>query len=139
MGEDLSVGIKIGITAVMIVAILYIVVATTFLARRFAGRYLDDLATRSDPNYEATIKDLALERKPVPAPSIYVALSNYGEESLAQFDTDINGVFAENDNLEHLLTYSDKQLYMRVVQAADGLHVWVGDYEIIDEGWVKIP
>ena len=65
-------------------------------------------------------------------------MSDYGEENLAQFKTDIDTTEVENGSLENLLKYSDRQLYMRVVQAEDGLHVWVGDYEIINEGWVVI-
>lgn len=138
MGDDLSTGIKIGISAVVIVAILTTIIAVIVLAKIFAGRYVTDLSTRTNPNYVATVKDLALEQRPVPAPSIYVALANYGEENIVQFDIDIDGVPVINDSLDMLLAYSEKQLYLRVVQADDGLHVWVGDNEITNDGWVVI-
>lgn len=138
MGEDLSTGVKIGITCVIVVAILATIISIVVLAKSFSNRYLDSVMSKTNPNYEATIKELSNETKPVPAPSIYSALSYYGEDNLAQFDTDIDGIHVINDHLDSLLWYSEEQLYLRVVKATDGLHVWVGDYKITQDGWVTI-
>ena len=125
MGEDLSVGVKIGISMTVVVFILMTILLILTLGRRFAGDYIYNMNEKVAPKYDYDVKALSYEEDAVPVPSIYSALLSYGMGNLAQFDLEVNG--NNSTNPEDLTKYFSEKFYVEVVETTDGLHVWVGD------------
>lgn len=124
--QDVNSGIKIGIQICCLAAVMFIIVTTVILAKNFGGAYLDKEFTRTTPDYTDTLYALSYESKPIPVPAIYAALSNYGMTNLAEFSMVVGG--NSYDDPERLADFFGKQLYVKLVDASDGLHMWVGDY-----------
>lgn len=147
MGEELSTGVKIGITMVVMVSILMIILIVVSLGKSFSNKYIQDVETRTNPNYEATLHEITEQTSPTPIPSIYAGIAYLDSARIVQIDIDIDGYQATypstaynfyEEGMKDIARFNGKQGYLRVVEAADGLHIWVGDYAINDEGWVFI-
>lgn len=124
--QDTNTGIKIGIQMCCMAAVIFILVATVVIAKSFGGAYLDREFSRTTPDYTDTLYALSYESKPIPVPAIYAALNNYGMTNLAEFSMVVDG--NSYTDPESLSNFFSKQLYVKLVDASDGLHMWVGDF-----------
>lgn len=149
MGEDLSTGMKIGISAIVILAVVAVLITIVSVSQSLAADYVLDMTDTATTSFGNTIRELSQEKGLVSAPTIWTALNSHGSESIALFTFDYKGnrttyrpsvdiPIVDEEGLivsnspkyvghDILIKHFSEYFYVDIEDADDGLHVWVGD------------
>ena len=120
MHEELGDGVKIGITAVIVVALMSSILFLLSLSLGFSRTYSSDIADAVHSSYDSRLDYLTNSVEPVPVATIYTTLLGI-EDSLESFELRISGS-VESTSIYGLREHFDEQMYIDVQESA-GLYI----------------